>query len=100
MAGAKFSFTNKTCILYRTNNIKISAGKSSEKRHIYESARSVVKMHQLASENGMNPDKYFLSKFSAWNYKRMYYKHLLPKDETYFSLKKIIYPYLILLENI
>lgn len=92
LAGAKFSFTNKTCILYRTNNIKISAGKSSEKRHIYESARSVVKMHQLASENGMNPDKYFLSKFSAWNYKRMYYKHLLPKDETYFSLKKIIYP--------
>ena len=49
-------------------------------------------MHQLASENGMNPAKYFLSKFSAWNYKRMYYKHLLPKDETYFSLKKIIYP--------
>ena len=24
LAGAKFSFTNKTCILYRTNNIKLS----------------------------------------------------------------------------
>ena len=92
LAGAKFSFTNKTCILYRTNNIKLSSGKSSEKRHIYESAKLVIKMHHLASENGMNPAKYFLSKFWAWKLERLFHKHLLPKDETYINLTKIIYP--------
>ena len=92
LAGAKFSFTNKTCILYRTNNIKLSAGKSSEKRHIYESAKLVIKMHQLASENGMYPAKYLLSKFWAWKLERLFYKHLLPKDETYLILKNIISP--------
>ena len=92
LAGAKFSFTNKTYILYRKNNIKLSAGKSSEKRHIYESARLVIKMHQLASENGMNPSKYLLSKFWAWKLERLFYKHLLPKDNIYLLLKKIISP--------
>jgi hypothetical protein len=78
--------------LYRTNNVKLSAGKSSEKKHIYESARSVIKMHQLASENGMNPSKYLLSKFWAWKLERLFYKHLLPKDETFLILKNIISP--------
>ena len=92
LAGAKFSFTNKTCILYRTNNIKLSAGKSSEKRHIYESARLVIKMHKLASENGMNPSKYLLTMFWAWKLERLFKKNLIPKDNTYLLLKKLISP--------